>query len=122
MPVILNFHGVGPVPRKIDSGENDCWLERDVFCGMLDLIRCRPDVKITIDDGNASDFEIIFPELMQRGMRATFFVCSGRLGQPTFMERNQVRELSESGMGIGSHGVNHVPWRNLPTHQLREKL
>lgn len=120
--IILNFHGVGPVPRSLDEGERECWLEQDAFEAVLDLARGQPHVRLTLDDGNASDCEIALPALRRRGLQATFFVCTGRLGQPTFLSPAQVRELLSQGMGIGSHGVAHVSWRRLSPQQLREEV
>ena len=120
--VILNFHGVGPIPRKIDDAEHDCWLEEDTFKAVLDLTRGQAHVQLTFDDGNASDAGIVLPALLRRGLQATFFVCSGRLDQPTFLSRGQVRELLAHGMCIGSHGVAHLSWRQLAPARLADEL
>lgn len=118
----LNFHGVGPVPRLIDTGERNCWLDQDFFEAVLDRIAGRPRVKLTVDDGNSSDCEKILPALLKRDLHATFFVCSGRLNQADFLNPVQIRELHSHGMGIGSHGVSHVPWRHLQSQQLRDEV
>ncbi len=120
--IILNFHGVGPLTRDVDPGERDCWLETGHFEEILDLVRGDHRVSLTFDDGNASDFEIALPMLVDRGMRAAFFICSGRLGEATFLDSQQVRELDRRGMEIGSHGVGHLPWRSLDDHRLTEEL
>lgn len=120
--LILNFHGVGPVPRLIDPGERNCWLDQDFFEAVLDRIAGHPQVSLTVDDGNSSDCEKILPALLKRGLHATFFVCSGRLNQPDFLRPAQVRELHSHGMGIGSHGIAHVPWRHLQPQYLRDEL
>jgi peptidoglycan/xylan/chitin deacetylase (PgdA/CDA1 family) len=119
---ILNIHGVGAVPRQIDDDERDCWIEKSFLEGLLDIVRDHAQVRLTVDDGNVSDFDIILPELIKRGLTATFFICSGRLGHPTFLGEEHVRGLLAKGMAIGSHGVAHIPWRHLPEAQLREEL
>ena len=119
---ILNLHGVGPVPRDLDDGERDCWLDRDFFEAVLELAKGGPHVRLTFDDGNSSDCEIVLPSLLRRGLQAAFFICSGRLDQPTFLSRVQVRELQSRGMRIGSHGAAHLPWRHLPPGRLREEI
>ena len=53
---------------------------------------------------------------------ATFFVVAGRLGKPGFIDANGVRELAAAGMGIGSHGVRHRPWRRLDDRARHEEL
>lgn len=120
--IILNFHGVGPVSRSIDEGERNCWLDQNSFEAVLDMVHDHPHVRLTVDDGNSSDFEIVLPALLRRGLQATFFICSGRLDQPTFLSRDQVRELRTRGMGIGSHGVAHLSWRHLSPARLCDEL
>ena len=119
---ILNFHGLGPIPREIDAGEYDCWLDIPRFEAILDRVQGNAEVSITFDDGNVSDYEIALPALLRRGMRAVFFICSGRTGQATFLNDAQIRELAASGMMIGSHGVSHKPWRNLDSIDLEKEL
>jgi peptidoglycan/xylan/chitin deacetylase (PgdA/CDA1 family) len=120
--IVLTFHGVGPVARNIAAGERNCWLEQDHFEAALDLVRGQPHVQLTFDDGNASDAEIVLPALLRRGLRATFFVCSGRLGQGTFLNHAHIQELQTHGMTIGSHGVAHRSWRHLPPNELADEL
>jgi peptidoglycan/xylan/chitin deacetylase (PgdA/CDA1 family) len=120
--VILNFHGVGSIPREVIEEERVCWLELDHFESVLDLAAQQAHVRITVDDGNASDFELILPALLKRRLSATFFICSGRLDQPTFLSRSQVRALIANGMRVGSHGADHVPWRRLPPSQLVDEI
>ncbi len=119
---ILNFHGLGLVPRAIEAGENQCWLPEDIFESILDLVVGQPHVRLTFDDGNVSDATIALPALLRRGLTASFFVCSGRLGQPTFLDQQQVLAMRAAGMEIGSHGVNHVSWRELSPAQLGDEV
>ncbi|MDP3850166.1 MAG: polysaccharide deacetylase family protein [Luteolibacter sp.] len=121
-PCILNFHGVGPVTRPLDQGELDCWLDSDFFEAVLDLVKKHPHVRMTVDDGNVSDFTHIVPALLRRGLSAVFFICSGRLDEPFFVSADQVREMLRAGMEIGSHGVAHVSWRDLSPRLLRDEL
>jgi peptidoglycan/xylan/chitin deacetylase (PgdA/CDA1 family) len=120
--VILNFHGLGPVPRDIDAGEADCWLDAPHFEDILDRVMGDDRILITFDDGNASDHSLALPALLRRGMKAMFFVCSGRVGNSTFLDAGQIRELDGHGMTIGSHGVDHLPWRGLDDSHLQNEL
>ena len=116
--LILNFHGVGPVTRPVDDGERNCWLDQGMFDAVLELAKGQSHVRLTVDDGNASDHEFILPSLLNRGLTAEFFVCSDRLDQPTFLSRAQVRDLKAKGMLIGSHGAAHRAWRHLSDREL----
>lgn len=121
-PVVLTFHGVGPLLRPIDNGELNCWLEREHFEQVLDLIVKHRHVQLTFDDGNASDYNIALPALLRRGLTATFFVCTSRLDQETFLTKAQVQDLQSHGMVIGSHGADHVAWDQLHPDELERQL
>jgi peptidoglycan/xylan/chitin deacetylase (PgdA/CDA1 family) len=108
--------------RRIDPGEADCWLDADDFESILDQVKGNEQFLITFDDGNSSDFEIALPALLRRNMKAVFFVCSGRIGLPTFLNQNQIRELDANGMTIGSHGALHRPWRPLAQAELQHEI
>lgn len=113
-PVII-LHGIGAPQRALEPGEEVFWLSRDMFCRTLDLIaEMGPDAPvITFDDGNASDIEIALPELEARGLRATFFLLTGRLGIPGSLTEADVTALAQAGHPIGLHGADHVDWRGL---------
>lgn len=111
--VNLCFHGVGRPARGLESDEAAYWIGADVLHGVLDLVVGRPDVRISFDDGNASDVELGLPALLDRGLHATFFVVAGRLDRPGSLGSEDVRSLLDAGMAIGTHGMRHVPWRGL---------
>ena len=118
----LTFHGIGDPPGRLEAAEEAVWLSHEEFLGILDSIAERDDIHLTFDDGNASDVEYALPALLERGLRADFFVVAGRLGQPGYVDEAGVRALSSAGMTIGSHGMRHRPWRSLDDHLLREEL
>src|SRR6478609_7258795 len=110
----LCFHGIGvPAGRALEPHEDSFWVGTDAFDEMLDLIARSPWVRITFDDGNASDAQIALPALLRRGLRASFFVIAGRCDEPGSLSRADVRELARSGMTVGSHGLRHRNWRRL---------
>jgi peptidoglycan/xylan/chitin deacetylase (PgdA/CDA1 family) len=118
----LTFHGVGEREREAEPGEERTWLSVDSFTSVLDSVVGRPEVHISFDDGNASDLVHGLPALLQRGLRATFFVVAGRLGEPEFLDDRGVRALADAGMAIGCHGMRHRPWRRLGDDALHEEL
>jgi peptidoglycan/xylan/chitin deacetylase (PgdA/CDA1 family) len=118
----LTFHGIGEPARPLDPGEAGVWVSRPVFLSVLDAVAGREGVRITFDDGNASDVEHALPALRSRGLRATFFVVAGRLGAPGFLDRSDVRALAGAGMAIGCHGMGHRAWRGLDAPALHEEL
>lgn len=64
-------------------------------------------VGITFDDGNGSDVVHALPMLCDAGFDATFYVGTGRLGEPEGLDEEMVRQLNDDGMHVGSHGVTH---------------
>ncbi len=119
--VHVTVHGIGAPRRPLEDGEADTWVTVDQFEALLDAVAGKPQVRVTFDDGNASDVEIALPRLLERGLTATFFVLAGLLGEPGRLDADGVRELSRAGMTIGSHGWVHRNWRTLeagvPTHE-----
>jgi peptidoglycan/xylan/chitin deacetylase (PgdA/CDA1 family) len=120
--VNLTVHGIGTPIRELDPGEDDVWVTADQFEEVLDAVAGRADVRLTFDDGNASDLEIALPHLVKRGLTAQFFIAAGLLGRPGRLDRDGVRELVQAGMPIGSHGWAHCDWRRLAPGQEHEEL
>ena len=118
----LTFHGVGDHDSALPPGEEHVWLSAAAFEAVLDAAAGRDDVRITFDDGNASDVAHALPQLRRRGLSATFFVVAGRLGEPGFLDADDVRALYAAGMTIGSHGMRHRAWRRLGERELVEEL
>lgn len=118
----LTFHGIGPCQRSLEPGEDRVWLGTDEFASVLDTVTGCDHVCITFDDGNASDVDYALPALRARGLRATFFIVAGRLGDPAFLGEEDIRALTAAGMGIGCHGMRHRAWRRLGDSALREEL
>jgi len=123
-PEVLNlcFHGIGAPQRELEPDEERFWIEPETFEEMLGVVERDPTLRITFDDGNASDLEIALPALERRGLRATFFVIAGRCGEPGSLTAGDVGELARNGMTIGSHGMRHRPWRSLDDEAVREEL
>ena len=115
------FHGVGTPRRLLEPGEDRYWVDRQRFLRLLDELVGRPEVRISFDDGNISALDIAMPALVERGLRADFFVVAGRLGEPGSLDADGVRELHRWGMGVGTHGMAHRSWRGMdPPTRTRE--
>ena len=114
--LIFNFHGVGAVPSAVDRAEAAVWWDEAPFLRALDEIAASAPkfeypIALTFDDGNASDVEIALPALIKRGLKATFFVCAGRVGTANYLDAVGIDNLLRAGMTVGSHGMNYVDWR-----------
>lgn len=114
--LILNLHGIGAPPSGVPAEELPYWCSVMAFEALLDTVAplsaaTGVPIEITFDDGNISDATIALPALVKRGLRATFFVCAGRIGQPDYLDALALRDMLSAGMAIGSHGWQHVDWR-----------
>lgn len=120
---VLAFHGIGEPQRELEPGEAPLWIEPDRFASILDIAGAhRQVVDLTFDDGNLSDIEFGVPGLLERGLAGHFHVIAGRLDQPGSLGREHLAQLRSAGMAIGSHGMRHLPWRDMEAAQLREEL
>jgi len=121
--ISIIFHGVGTPGRSLEQGEAPYWIGVERFEALLDAMATDPGrYRITFDDGNLSDHAIALPRLVARGLRAEFFVLTGRIGQPGALGPREIAGLLAAGMGIGSHGVAHRDWRRLDAAALGVEL
>ena len=93
-------------------------------------------VSYTFDDGLEDQFTLAFPELKKRGLRATFAIVGSKVGGKMrssqdraegtdgtpVMTWQMIRELSENGQEIGSHGWEHRVVTRLSEAALRHEL
>jgi peptidoglycan/xylan/chitin deacetylase (PgdA/CDA1 family) len=62
---------------------------------------------LTFDDGGSSALDIIAPALERYGWRGHFFMTTGWLGAPGFLDGAAIRELAARGHIVGSHTAGH---------------
>jgi peptidoglycan/xylan/chitin deacetylase (PgdA/CDA1 family) len=65
------------------------------------------ELALSFDDGHGSDFDIVLPLLQEYDIQGTFFVTPNYVGKKGYMSWGQIKTLSEAGMEIGSHSMNH---------------
>jgi peptidoglycan/xylan/chitin deacetylase (PgdA/CDA1 family) len=118
----LCFHGIGTCIREREPGESRYWVTEDLFRRVLDEVAGKEQVRLSFDDGNASDLAVALPALTDRGLSATFFALAGRLDDQASLSAADLRELRTAGMSIGSHGWAHVPWRGLDPDLAQREL
>lgn len=117
----LLLHGVGAPARSLEPGEGALWIQPDLLGAVLDIAtERRPG--LSSDDGNRSDVDLVLPALAERGLTATFFILAGRLNRPGSLSEAAVRELRDAGMHIGTHGMDHIPWRRLDPQTARREF
>lgn len=120
---IVNFHGIGAPDERIGQAERPYWCPESTFAELAATLSElsadeRTQVEITFDDGNLSDATVGLPTLQSNGLRATFFICTGRIGQPGYLAASQLQDLLDAGMTIGTHGHDHVDLRHVDDKDL----
>ena len=134
VPLVLMYHSVSPydedpyevtmTPQRFERHMG--WLRGRGLRGVsiVELLSARAEgrgrglVGLTFDDGYQDFVTYAMPVLQQYGFTATAFVLAGRLGGQDVWNRpapikalltaDQVCQAAESGMEIGSHGLDHV--------------
>ncbi|HLW15731.1 MAG TPA: polysaccharide deacetylase family protein [Actinomycetota bacterium] len=65
-------------------------------------------VAITFDDATEDQYINAWPVLLRDHLRATFYVPTGRVGQPGYLTWAQIKEMRSSGLiEFGAHTITH---------------
>jgi peptidoglycan/xylan/chitin deacetylase (PgdA/CDA1 family) len=136
-PLVLNYHGLGDIPRELDP--SNLFVQPERFRKQLRSLidrgyefvkvsefvdRLRAGTApaglcaITFDDGTLDNLEILPGILAELGVPATLFVCPGLLGLPhpdldsaagvRLMSADELREVAAlDGIEVGSHTRMH---------------
>jgi len=128
-PIILMYHYIRTVDPSIDPlgyelsvtpelfEQHMAWLASNGYTGIRAdmLLRCvrhelacppKP-IGITFDDGYADAYSAALPILQRYGFTATFYIVNSFVGQPPYMNWDQLAVLRDTGMEIGSHTLDH---------------
>jgi sugar transferase (PEP-CTERM/EpsH1 system associated) len=77
---------------------------------------------IVFDDGLISNYKKALPVLKKYNMKATFFITAANVGKDGFMGWDNIKELLNSGMEIGSHSLTHAIPTSLTEKELEKEL
>jgi peptidoglycan/xylan/chitin deacetylase (PgdA/CDA1 family) len=134
-PLILAYHGISKKPQFnciTESLFRDqiSWLKENYsVISLAELVNhltshvgCQADLaSITFDDGYVNFAELAVPILEHFGCHATVFVPTGKVGffndwdedksgfhRMPIMSFEQLRQLPEKMVEVGSHGISHI--------------
>jgi len=76
-------------------------------------------VAITIDDAYRSIYDVAWPKFKAANLPITVFVATDPVDQgvKSYMNWQQIKELSENGVNIGNHSASHAHMPNSPSSQ-----
>jgi peptidoglycan/xylan/chitin deacetylase (PgdA/CDA1 family) len=136
-PVVLMYHSISPEKKtptdkwcvSARNFEKQLYLlkrkgwttvcVRDLL--MADLLPPRT-VVITFDDGYEDNFEHGFRLLTKYGMCGTFFIVSRKIGEPSRLDAQQLRQMTASGMEIGAHTRTHARLPELSIEEIEDEV
>lgn len=136
--VCLMYHNISGEWTGYSGQRSAFDVPRDMFEKQLDMIGesglagCSlheaaetPDsskVAITFDDGDIGQFEFAVSALVDRQMKATFFITTSWVDTPGFVSWEQLRSMKAAGMSIQSHTRSHPFLSELPPADVRQEL
>ena len=76
---------------------------------------------LTFDDGGGSALSEIAPKLEAQGLRGVFLITTDRIGTPSFVTAEDLRELARRGHILGTHSASHPDRFSFLTPSAMEK-
>lgn len=64
---------------------------------------------LTFDDGYEDNYINMMPMIKAMDMKATMFMATNLIGKKNYVNWQQLKEMQDNGIEIGSHTANHLP-------------
>ena len=123
MPILM-YHYIRTLDDSNDKIGTNLSVNPEAFAKQLDLITERgyttinfedietgniptKPVILTFDDGYADFYTSAYPELKKRNMKAVSYIIVNDIGKSNYMSRDQIIELRQNSIEIGSHTLSH---------------
>jgi peptidoglycan/xylan/chitin deacetylase (PgdA/CDA1 family) len=129
----LMYHRLGASP--LDPAEAIYTLTRVEFEAQMSRLRAFPvvglealerspsgGVLLTFDDGSDTDESVALPVLQQHGYPGVFFISPALVERPGYLGWSGARRLAESGMHLGTHGLDHTLLGELGDEEVGRQL
>lgn len=141
-PIILMYHGIKTnsesIPEGREVGAELYDLPLDRFESQMNWLSANgyhtgsiedfnhsdqeKQVILTFDDGEMNNFTHALPILKRLNFKAYFFIIVDRIGQPGYMGWDELHQLQNADMMIGSHSLTHPILTDLEDHQVKQEL
>lgn len=84
---------------------------------------CPPNaIVLTFDDGYLDAYTEALPTLQRYGFTGTFYIVNNFVGQPGYISWEQAGALSEAGMEIGAHTLDHLDLTVIDPGEARRQI
>lgn len=136
--IVLVYHSVEDIKPEKDPYKMNVtpFLFEKQVSYLSDLcIRKGWDITVTFDDGFGNFFRNAFPVILRYNIKAIVFVTTdfidGRSSFDDLFDRGvnagplsweQIREISDAGVEIGSHAVTHSNLKGMDTRELKRQV
>jgi len=78
------------------------------FNDLLSKTPIEKPIILTFDDGYANFYQNAYPELKKRNFKAVVFIISSKIGANDYLTADQIIELDQNNIEIGSHTISHL--------------
>lgn len=121
---LLNIICIGAACMAMTSVQADI-LPQDISIARYSGNR-KAAVSYTFDDGLEEHYTMVFPQLRQRHLQATFCIIGSKVGRDQkgtpCMTWPQLKEMADNGQEITSHGWQHRGVGSLYPEELRHEV
>lgn len=77
---------------------------------------------LSFDDGYADNYYNMMPMVEAMNMKATMFMATNYIGREGYVSWQQLKEMQNRGIEIGSHTANHIPLDEVPADKLDDEI
>jgi peptidoglycan/xylan/chitin deacetylase (PgdA/CDA1 family) len=104
------------------NGYNTITL-RDLQKNREGLRRLPPKpIVITFDDGYSSMYSLVYNLFKETGMKGVFYIYPKKFGSWNSLTEEEIKEMSDNGMEIGSHSMSHLNMHKMNKNQLKYEV
>ncbi|MFD0695559.1 polysaccharide deacetylase family protein [Paenibacillus sp. GCM10027628] len=135
---VLNYHSIGDEPGNTlvlhpdklarqmaylkENGYTPLTLSDFILILEKELKPPAKPVLLTFDDGYTDNYELALPVLKPYGFPATLFISPGAIGQPDYLNWEQVKDMHKAGWTIQPHGMTHPYLSKLTAEKQKEEI
>ena len=125
--ITLMYHGITSQniqsPPQRETGAELYDVSEENFLAQMHWLKISgKEAILSFDDGEMNNYSCAFPILKELGFNAYFFIIVKRVGNDGYMGWKELKELTQAGMIIGSHGLSHEILTNLKDSHVIEEL